>query len=347
MATGASGLRHFEDVSVGETFTYGAYPVTKAEIFEYAHAYDPQPHHIDEEAAMRSLTKGLCASGWHSCAMFMRLHFDGWLNQYASLGGAGIDEVRWLKPVRPGHILQGRTLIVDKRASQSRPEIGIVRVKHEMRNQHDEALLTMELSQLIRVRGAAPAKPVAKSKPGVVAAPTASSTTGQSESARNYFEDLVIGTRRELGSHTFTAAEIKMFAGKYDPQAFHLDEEAAKTSIMGALCASGWHTAAHYIGANIRSRQQNEAKITGRGEAMAVWGPSPGFKDLKWPKPVFAGDTVTYSQTISGKVDLKSRPERGLLQHLGEGRNQHGEIVFQVTGQILVPRRVPLQIAAG
>ncbi len=143
---------HFEDVEVGQTFTYGAYAVTKDEIFAFAHAFDPQPHHIDEDAAMTSLTRGLCASGWHSCAMFMRMHYDSWLSGYASLGASGIDEVKWLKPVRPGHVLKGRTSIVETRTSKSRPDVGIVRVKHEMLTQSDEVLLTMELSQFIRVR---------------------------------------------------------------------------------------------------------------------------------------------------------------------------------------------------
>lgn len=159
----------------------------------------------------------------------------------------------------------------------------------------------------------------------------------------NYFEDLVVGRQVALGSHTFTVEEIKAFARRYDPQAFHLDEEAARRSLMGGLCASGWHTAAVYTGMNIRHRQKLEAEIVSRGETMAVWGPSPGFKDLKWPRPVYAGDTVTYRQTVAAKVDLKSRPERGLLQTLGEGHNQRGDLVFQVTGQILVPRRMPYQ----
>ncbi len=146
------GKLYFEDVEVGQTFTYGTYTVTKDEIFEFAHAFDPQPHHIDEDAAMKALTRGLCASGWHSCAMFMRLHYDGWLSGYASLGASGIDELKWLKPVRPGHVLKGRTAIVETRTSKSRPDVGIVRVKHEMLNQSDEVLLSMELSQFIRVR---------------------------------------------------------------------------------------------------------------------------------------------------------------------------------------------------
>ncbi len=159
----------------------------------------------------------------------------------------------------------------------------------------------------------------------------------------NYFEDLEIGRRLVLGTHTFTADEIKSFARRFDPQPFHLDEEAAKSSLMGALCASGWHTAAYYIKFNIETRQRWEAEIHNRGETVALWGPSPGFRDVKWPRPVFAGDTVTYSQTISDKVNMKSRPERGLLVHTGMAHNQTGEQVFQVTGQIFVPRRTPLQ----
>ncbi|MEZ5853091.1 MAG: MaoC family dehydratase [Hyphomicrobiaceae bacterium] len=164
--------------------------------------------------------------------------------------------------------------------------------------------------------------------------------------AGNHFEDLVIGTVTELGSHTFTADDIKAFAAQYDPQPFHLDEAAAQSSLMGALCASGWHTAAHYIGGNIRTRQAREAELAANGVEIARWGPSPGFKDVKWPRPVFVGDTVTYRQTLAEKVDLKSRPERGLAVFTGQGFNQHGELVFQVTGQILVPRRTPYQPTA-
>ena len=157
-----------------------------------------------------------------------------------------------------------------------------------------------------------------------------------------YFEDLELGRVTELGSFAFTAENIKEFAAKYDPQPFHMDEEAAKSSIFGALCASGWQTASVYTGLNIRTRQKREAEARARGEEVARWGPSPGFKDLKWPKPVFAGDTVTYRQTIAELTNFKNRPERGLLVTRGEGFNQNGQLVYEVSVSILVPRRVPL-----
>lgn len=343
--------RHWEDVETGVPESYGAYEVTREEIIAYARAYDPQPHHIDEEAAKRSLVGGLCASGWHSCAMFMRVLYDGVLAKAASLGAPGIEEVRWMKPVRPGHVLSARSVCTAKRVMGSRPNVGIAQMKHEIVNQHGEVLMTVENPQFLAVRDAAKAAaaapaaaPVGEARrpsPAAGPVPPAGAASDDRPAAGNWLEDLEIGSRRVIGRHTFSADDIKAFARTYDPQAFHLDEEAAKTSLMGGLCASGWHTAAHYIRSNITSRQQREAEIVAAGGEMAVWGPSPGFRELRWLKPVFAGDTITYSQTIAAKVDLKSRPERGLLVQHGEGHNQKGEPVFRVTGQILVPRRVP------
>ena len=158
MATDAADKLHWEDIEVGRVMTYGSYPVTKEEIFSFARAFDPQPHHIDEEAAMLSLVKGLCASGWHTCAMFMRMMCDGYLNNAAGMGAAGIDEVRWMKPVRPGHVLKARTVCLEKRLMRSRPGVGICKMKHEILNQDDELLMTMENSQFLAVRDPAAAQ---------------------------------------------------------------------------------------------------------------------------------------------------------------------------------------------
>lgn len=155
MAVDTTSKRHFEDIEVGKPHDYGDYTVTNEEIFEFAHAYDPQPHHIDEEAAKLSLVKGLCASGWHSCAMFMRLFYDGMLSDCASMGGPAIDEVKWMKPVRPGHVLKGRTTCVEKRIMRSRPWVGICKLQHQMFNQDGELLMTLENSVFIRVRNPA------------------------------------------------------------------------------------------------------------------------------------------------------------------------------------------------
>ncbi len=161
MADNTDGL-HWEDMSVGTSVTHGAYAVTKEEIFEYARAYDPQPHHVDEEAAKRSLVKGLCASGWHSCAMMMRILCDGLLKNSASQGAAGIDEVRWQKPIRPGHVLSVRTTCLEKRRMASRPHVGIWKVRHEVLNQHNELLMTVDNAMFIGLRD--PSAPMAEAQ---------------------------------------------------------------------------------------------------------------------------------------------------------------------------------------
>ena len=157
MTTAVSTKRYWEDIEVGRPLAYGAYPVTKTEIFEYAREYDPQPHHVDEEAAMLSLTKGLCASGWHTCAIFMRMLYDGMLADCAALGASGIDEVKWMKPVRPGHVLKARSTCLEKRLMRSRTGVGICKMHHEIFNQDDELLMIMENSFFIAVRDPAAA----------------------------------------------------------------------------------------------------------------------------------------------------------------------------------------------
>lgn len=156
--------RHWEDVVTGQPETYGAYEVTKEEIFEYARAYDPQPHHVDEEAAKKSLVGGLCASGWHTCAMFMRVLYDGVLKNAASMGAPGIDEVRWMKPVRPGHVLSAKSVCTGKRLLKSRPNVGICQMSHEIYNQHGELVMTMTNAQFLAVRDPAKAAAAARTE---------------------------------------------------------------------------------------------------------------------------------------------------------------------------------------
>lgn len=154
-----------------------------------------------------------------------------------------------------------------------------------------------------------------------------------------YFEDLEIGDRQVLGSHTFTAEEIKTFAAAYDPQDFHLDEEAGKRSHFGGLCASGWHTGAMWMAQMIEYRKRVAAQAQAAGVPVPQLGPSPGFRDLRWLKPVYAGDTITYSSALTAKRPTASRPGWGLVMHHNEGVNQHGDVVFSFEGSVFWPMR--------
>jgi acyl dehydratase len=132
------------------------------------------------------------------------------------------------------------------------------------------------------------------------------------------------------------------FAREFDPQPFHLDDAAAKASLFGALSASGWHTTAVWIRQYVAYRQRIEAEMRAAGLTPAQYGPSPGFKNLRWLKPVYPGDTIEYRGRIVEKLDWKNRPDRGLIVTDNQGRNQKGEIVFAIRGQIFAERRTPL-----
>ena len=153
-----------------------------------------------------------------------------------------------------------------------------------------------------------------------------------------FYDDITIGDRSELGSHTFQAEEIKAFARKYDPQLFHIDEEAAKRSHFGGLIASGWHTAAVCMRHTVDGKNRDDDALRAAGEQVAVSGPSPGVRDVRWLKPVYPGDTITFSSEIASKRE-SSRPGYGLVVTATVGTNQHSEIVYSVQGAVFVERR--------
>ncbi|MBN9005594.1 MAG: MaoC family dehydratase [Rhizobiales bacterium] len=156
-----------------------------------------------------------------------------------------------------------------------------------------------------------------------------------------YFEDMQIGQRRELGSFTFTAEDIKRYAAQFDPQRFHLSEEEGRKSLFGGLAASGWHVGSVCMKLLVADGQRQAAAAIARGEKPAVWGPSPGFRDLRWLKPVLAGDTISYASEVETLSASGSRPEWGIVQARATGTNQRGELVFSFVASAFVPRRHP------
>lgn len=136
-------MRYLEDFSVGEKSAFGRYEVTREEVIAFASKYDPQPFHLDDEAAAKHPFFGrLSASGWHTCGMAMRMMVEHWTEQQSpSLGSPGVDELRWLKPVYPGDTLRMEGEIIEVRPSQSRPEMGSVRTRYTLFNQHDEPVM--------------------------------------------------------------------------------------------------------------------------------------------------------------------------------------------------------------
>lgn len=150
--TAQQDLIHFEDMSPGTEYPLGPKQVTAEEIVEFASEYDPQPMHLDAGAGEATILGGLAASGWHSCAMMMRMMSDSYLLRAAAEGAPGLDYVKWKRPVLAGDVLSGETRVLDRRQSKSRPEIGIVSLRHELRNQRGETVLVSENPVMLRLR---------------------------------------------------------------------------------------------------------------------------------------------------------------------------------------------------
>jgi len=136
-------VKYFEDVQVGDVMRFGRYAVTREEIVEYARQFDPQPFHLDEKAAKASMFGGLIASGWHTGAMLMRMVAEHMTTVHATSGAMGFDDLKWLKPVRPGDVLTVESEIREKVESRSRPDRGTVKIESRVSNQRGEVVMSL------------------------------------------------------------------------------------------------------------------------------------------------------------------------------------------------------------
>lgn len=331
-----SGPLYFEDFRVGDSMAYGGLPVSAQDIVAFASVFDAQDFHVDAEKAKSSFLGTLVASGWHTGSLMMRMMADGFILNSVGMGAPGLDELKWVRPVRPGDVLSVRHTVLEAKESRSRRDIGLTRFRFEVLNQNHELVQEVVNWIIFARRGEAPAPVLRARAPhppryappagvGEVIAPAAPS------SPVRRLSETALAETVDLGSFTFTAPDIVAFAQAFDPQRFHVDEAAAKASLFGGLCASGWHTTAIWMRLMVEHRRRVQAA---QGREAPRLGPSPGFRNLKWLKPVFAGDTISFTTAVSDKRASASRPGWGLAFHHNEGRNQHGDLVFAFEGSV-------------
>ena len=313
----------YEDFRPGDRIVSDPLTVDRDAIVAFAHAFDPQPFHLDEAAAESTFVGKLIASGWQTAALGMRLLHASVFRGASTLGSPGIDELRWMLPVVPGDSLVLKTTVEDCRASASKPGLGFVRFAARLENGAGRIVMTQGFSVMFGRRGVAPPPP----RP-VTLSPPAPPPEPDDAEILDFIGSAEIGRTRDLGPYTFTPETIVAFARAYDPQEFHLDAEAAARTHFGGLCASGWHTAAAYMKRLTTTRARDYAYTAARGPAPML-GPSPGFRKLRWLKPVYAGDTIRYRTTLTDRRASASRPGWGLAFAHNTGTNQHGEEVFR------------------
>ena len=148
-------MRYWDDIKEGDVVELGSRTLDKERMVAFAREFDPQPFHTDEKAAEASIYGGLIASGWLTGSTLMRLFYEGFLKDTASMGSPGIDELRWLKPVRPGDTLSARLIMLETTASRSKPDRGLVHSRMEVRNQHGEIVMTTKGVNFFKRRPAA------------------------------------------------------------------------------------------------------------------------------------------------------------------------------------------------
>ena len=145
----------FEDFTPGHCFPLGPKTVTADEIIEFAMEFDPQPMHLSEEAGKASILGGLAASGWHTCGMLMRMTVDSYMKDAPSQAGLGVDFVEWKKPVLADDTLSGTSTVVEQRVSRSRPDMGVIKLRHELQNQRGETVCVAEVNAMLATAGKA------------------------------------------------------------------------------------------------------------------------------------------------------------------------------------------------
>ena len=328
----------FEDFTPGRVFALGEKRVTAHEIVAFAREFDPQPFHLDAEAAKASPLGGLAASGVHTCAMGMRLLYDGLLRRAASQGSPGVAELRWLTPVRPGVTLSARLECIGRRVSQSRPDLGLVAGLMQLADETGATVMTQRFTAMFSRRGGEATAPESwpaddRHEPAPDPAPLADAAANAARFAP-YFEDVRIGARLSLGAHRFEREPMLAFARAYDPQAFHVSDAGAAASHFGRLAASGWMT----VGVATRLMVDTRSRVRPPEAAHIPTGPSPGIRDLRWLRPVFVDDVIAFDTVVTAKRDMK-QPGWGLVLARSRGVNQDGEPVYRADNAYMLPRR--------
>lgn len=326
-------------------FRLGPRRIERADVLAFAAAFDPQPAHLDEGAARATPLRGLAASGWHTCALIADDLEKALADNGDYLGMASIDELRWLRPVRPGDELLAEVKwgasspcvcepTFERRPAQveARNQLGEIVVRwscHMLfgRPTHERKAIAHTPAALCEARRPRPTK--ATSRPG--------------EHFIKYFEDVLCGDETELGSYVFDSPNVAMFESLLAGDC-KWPEEAR---------VSGWHVMAAWMSLIIEYYERQARRLAAAGLPVPTLGPATGLKWLRWLTPVSIGDQVTFRSWVEHKVNAAGTGRWGLLVAGGEGRNGRGELVVSFYPQFLLERRprsadgIRLSLGAG
>jgi acyl dehydratase len=316
---------------------FGPRRIEKDDLLAFAAVFDPQPVHLDEHAARATPLHGLAASGWHTCALIARALEEALAGEDGYLGMTGVDELRWLRPVRPDDELCGEvkwgafTQCLCQPALQRRP------AWVEARNELGEIVLRWSCHMLFGRS--------AQKQKGVVHTVAPSCEMRRARSARaaprlgdhfiKYFEDVVRGDAIVLGSHLFDCSDVATFEGILTGARTRVDRRIARRKMQ----VSGWHVGAAWMRLIVEYYERRAKELAAAGGPVPILGPATGLRWVRWPAPVSIGDRITFTGWVEHKVNAASHGRWGLLVAGGEGRNERGEVVVSFYPQFLLERR--------
>lgn len=319
----------------GELYRVGRIEFTAEAIKAFAAAYDPQPQHLDEYAARATPLQGLAASGWQTCAALMRQVEKQLESAPIQLSVTGIDEIRWLMPVRPGDILETRISCESECLCSECRGAGGRAIAIEAVNQSHVPVLRVNGWATLACCGASPAEVQRR----CARRPMRASRVRRRQGGRlvRYFEDVELGDEIALKSYDFTLDVLHAYARIIDGAC----GDGSKGATDGLLPpgASGWHVVAAWMRRIVDYYHAEADWLATRGHPVPLLGPAAGARSLSWCKPVRAGDRITFSSWAEHKVKIGTSREWGLLVAGTEGRNENGEVVVSFYPQFLLQKR--------
>ncbi|WP_321800234.1 MaoC/PaaZ C-terminal domain-containing protein [Burkholderia sp. BCC1988] len=304
------------------------------DIVQFAREYDPQPMHVDPEAAKGSLVGGLIASGLHTSSLAARLIADSLPLGSTPVAIQNVDMVKWVRPVRAGDRLQLRQTILQSRKSQT-SNAEIVQYKFDVLNGQDEEVMNQtawiafgpradDLQQYMERGGDA----LAGSREE--ADGSSQRDQGSRHLDRGYFDEVVVGESAILGHHQFSAEEIERFTRTYDSLSCHWQhDESLLSQHSDSRIAPGWLVTSVWMKLYVTERNKTVHATASECGHKPRYGLSPGIWDMKWLAPVYAGDVLTYSARVSKTRLVNSKPGWGLVFYENDAVNQRGERVFE------------------
>lgn len=326
----------WDDIQTGGQLDLGSVDVSQNDIVRFASEFDAQPFHTDEEAARATLLGGLSASGWHTCTLIMRLLEEAIARHSGVLEAAGLDDIIWLKPVRPGDVLSGRicwsreaTCSCGSGARVRGADIGV-------RNQHGEVVMQWRMSCLI-APPTDPRREIPQDCP-IRKGRAARVLPRPGDHAIKYFEDVAPGDEIELGEYAFTMDRIADFRARYGPGSAHDETIHSGIAYGGRETALAWHVTAVWMHCIVRYYEHQAARLRREAKPVPLLGPAVGVKHLRWHLPVGLGETITFRAWAERKMEI-SRPDWGLLVVGAVGENRRGDTVVSFYPQMLLERR--------